>query len=334
MTFPAMRLALAILMLVSCAVHLGAVDPAELDRMLATTGLAGEMHGVIADSNLFAFTYRNPRDFFDFVQISLVARDPAVIRQLTALGRHDRVRVNGSFVPNPSGQRHLLVTSVELLQEFAPPMAVPVFEREASLPRDLMNKSKERFLVHIADSGSGVLVVEYQDAVVPVFVQNKALLQGLFRGDVVELKFAVQPYPQAPAHLNLRESEPDPLKVVDSIREKHGKPASMEGDLVLFPRSPQIRFNVFALLETLPDNLSRQYTLTNLEDDAVFTKIREKLQAAWDRHQAAGDYENGRNKLVSRKVRVRVTGVFSQTDAGQANPQILIASPDDIQIRD
>jgi hypothetical protein len=235
-------------------------------------------------------------------------------------------------MPNPSGQRHIQVTSVELVKAFAPPMEIPPYHRDARLPEDLAQKDKERFIVHVANADTGVFVVEYRDAIVPVYVRNAALLEGLYRNDVVELKFHVQSHPSAPSHLNLNEGGPEPLRVVDSIREKHGKRASLEGALVMFPQSPQIKFNVFALLENLPDGLNRQYTLTNFEDQSVFTGIREKLQAAWD-NEAGRHYENGRNKLVSRTIRVRVNGVFNQIDPAQANPQILVTTPDDIQIR-
>jgi hypothetical protein len=263
--------------------------------------------------------------------MSLVARDDQIAAQLAGFRRHDRVRVKGKFMSNPSGQRHILVSSVEMVKPFAPEIELPPYHRDATLPKDLENKNTERFLVHIANADTGVFVVEYKDAIVPVYVQNSGLLKGLYRGDVVELKFHIQDHPTAPSHLNLNESDAQPLRVVDSIRAKHGTPASLEGALVMFPQSPQIRFNVFAVLEQLPNGLTRQYTLANLDDAATFTKIREKLQSAWD-VQSPPDYENGRNKLVSKKLRVRVNGVINEVDPAQANPQVLVASPDDIRV--
>ncbi|MGZ3706939.1 MAG: hypothetical protein ACXVA8_13000, partial [Bdellovibrionota bacterium] len=109
----------------------------------------------------------------------------------------------------------------------------------------------------------------------------------------------------------------------------HGKPAALDGELVLFPKSPEIIFNVFALLQHLDNGLTRQYTLVNFDDPALFKKIREKLQAEWDKFPA---YVNGRNKLVSTKVRVRAKGTFNEIDPGQANPQILLKSVDDVEL--
>ena len=68
----------------------------------------------------------------------------------------------------------------------------------------------------------------------------------------------------------------------------------------------------------------------NFDNPDVFTAIRTKLQAAWDKSGSA--YVNGRNKLVSTKVRVRATGTFNEVDPSQANPQILLNSADSVQV--
>jgi len=57
---------------------------------------------------------------------------------------------------------------------------------------------------------------------------------------------------------------------LDSIMALHGQPASVEGELVLFPKSPQVKFNVFAVLQPLPGNLRRQFTLANFESTDAF----------------------------------------------------------------
>jgi hypothetical protein len=109
----------------------------------------------------------------------------------------------------------------------------------------------------------------------------------------------------------------------------HGKPADLEGALVLFPQSPQVRFNVFAVLQELPGGLKRQFTLADFTSPAVFADIRAKLQAAWDAAPAA---VSGRNKLVSQSVRVRVKGTFNEVDTSQANVQILLDGPEAIDV--
>jgi superoxide dismutase len=100
----------------------------------------------------------------------------------------------------------------------------------------------------------------------------------------------------------------------------------------MFPKSPEIIFNVFAVLQEKTKGFNRQFTIVNFEDMEAFKAAREKLQKAWDAHP--NDYVNGRNKLVSTKVRVRVKGIYNQVSVNQANPQVLIKSADDITIID
>jgi hypothetical protein len=99
----------------------------------------------------------------------------------------------------------------------------------------------------------------------------------------------------------------------------------------MFPKSPQVIFNVFAVLQELPGGMQRQYTLVNFDSPEKFTAIRTKLQDAWD---AGGPdaAKSGRNKLISTKVRVRVTGTFNEIDPNQANAQIVLDSADSVQI--
>ena len=326
------RTALVAMALLCTGVRGGAIDIAEIEKLLTTGGVVVEIHGAVPTLGLFAVTYRRPGTFFDFEQLSLVARDPAIVARLNDLKRHDRIRIKGRLLPNPSPQPHILAESIELVQKYVPAVAAGSYEYGSDLPRDLLSKTSASFLVHIAQPDEGILVVEYHDAVIPVFVTNKMLLGKLSRNDVIHMRFRVQERPGRPLHLTVNEDGPDPLRVLESIAARHGRPADMEGALVLFPKSPQIVSNVFALLEELPGGLTRQYTLVNLQSDARFAEIRATLQAAWDRHAAAGDFVNGRNKLVSLKVRVRARGTFNQTDTGQANPQILLDSADAITI--
>ncbi|MES2964955.1 MAG: hypothetical protein V4760_13780, partial [Bdellovibrionota bacterium] len=110
----------------------------------------------------------------------------------------------------------------------------------------------------------------------------------------------------------------------------HGKPAAVEGALIMFPQSPEIIFNVFAVEDASVPGIKRQFTLLNQDDPKVFKEIREKLQAAWDLHPGAS--VNARNKLKSNKIRVSVKGTFQVIDANQANAQVLLKSANDIVI--
>lgn len=327
---PLLPAILSLGLLLSACAH--AVDIREVERKLTTTGAEGWVHGSSPSQGLYVFTYRNPKDFFDFIEMSLVATKPEIQKQLEALGRHDQVRIKGEFLDNPSPQKHIDVASVEVIKKFVTPYPVPAYEHEARVPDELLNKTSATFLVHAVHQDGHILVVEYKDTVLPIWVRNGELTKNLFRGDVVQLSFSIQSHPSQPTHLRIDEAAPQAVQLVESIRAKHGKPGTVEGKLVLFPKSPEIMFNVFAVLEELPSGLTRQYTLVNFDNPDTFTKIRAKLQAAWDKYPGA--YTNGRNKLLSSRVRVKATGTFNEIDPNQANPQILLSSPDSVEILD
>lgn len=314
----------------SCSTTTYAVDLKDVERQLNTTGAVGWIHGAVADQNMYVFTYRNPTNFFDYVEMSLVTTDPATLKQLSTFDRHDKVNVKGVFLDNPSPQKHIKIASIALVQKYQNSYPVDPYEHEAKIPDDLLHKDQANFLVHAVGGDGHILVVEYRDAVIPIYVVNADLTKNLFRNDVVQIKFLFQDYPDRPVHLAVNESATDPLKVLDSIQAKNGKPATLEGALILFPKSPEIAFNVFAVQEELNDGLKRQYTLVNFDNPDTFQKLRDLLQKAWDKYP--GEYVNGRNKLVSKRLRVKATGTFNEVDPSQANPQILLNSVDSIEI--
>lgn len=320
--------------LAPCAILLAAACapiPVNLERALnAGRTVEGEIHGAYPDLDLYVFTYRDPQNFFDFVEVSLLAATPEVDAKLKGLRRHDRVRIEGAVADNRSQQMHVEVRSLDVVREYEPSPAIPRYEHQASIPDDLRGKDRELFLVHAVNADGAVLVVEHADVVLPVYVRRPELTRDLARNDVVRLHYEIRTRPDRPVHLELRDVE-RPVEIVDSITALHGQPATLEGPLVLFPLSPQVIFNVFAVLQELPGNARRQFTLVNFDDPATFAAIRDKLQAAWD---AAGPDAavSGRNKLVSTKVRVRVSGTFNQIDPNQANAQIVLAGPDSLEI--
>lgn len=301
-------------------------------EIVAGNAIEGEIHGAYPELQLYVFTYRNPENFFEFVEVSLIAATPEVGRQLAELRRHDRVRITGALADNRSNQPHVEVASLEVVRKYAASPAVPAHDYTASIPRDLEDKDNELFLVHAVNAGGTVLVVEHGDIVLPVYVTRPELTRELARNDVVRLHYEIRSRPDRPVHLQLKDIE-SPVEVVDSVMALHGKPASVEGALVLFPRSPQVRFNVFAVLQELPGGLQRQFTLVHFDDQETFAAIRQKAQAAWD---AAGPESavSGRNKLISTKVRVRASGAYNEIDPNQANAQIVLASADALEILD
>ena len=305
----------------------------EVKAQLSGTGLEGEVHAIRADEALFVFTLRNPANFFEFVHFSLVPKTNRVREQLIALNRHDRVRLFGEVMENKSPQVHVEVSKVEMVRAYDPGMPIPPYEYEvtlpADLPRDEAGNGDALFLVHAIHGDGKILVVEYKDAVIPIFVPNGEISKGLYRNDVIRLRYKIRNTPSEPTHLRLRTDVEKPLELVESALSKHGLPADLTGPLVLFPRSPQVNQNVFALHEVVQGGATRQYTLANFETPEAFKAIRLKCEAAWATDPE--NYTNGRNKLVHRKIRVHARGVFNVVDPNQANVQILLNSADDLE---
>ncbi len=310
------------------------VDLKEVERQLTTTGVSGWVHGSVDELGEVVFTYRTPGKFFDNIIMSLVTEDEQISAQLKALNRHDQIMITGKFLANPSPQKHILVSSVVMLKKYDSGYDSEPYDYNAEIPKELLGTTSGTFLVHTVAGDGHILVVEYKDAVIPVFVQNTTLTESLFRNDIIELNYKLQPFPETPTHLNLNEDLAEPLRVIESIKNLSNTRAEdyfTEGALIMFPQSPEIKFNVFAVQQDLSGGLKRQFTLVNFDNFDVFTKIRLALQEAWDRHP--GEYDNARNKLVSRKIRVRIkSGTISNDVPQQANPQILLNDLSDIEI--
>lgn len=299
-------------------------------QLTSASGVVGEIHGAYHELDLYVFTYRNPKDFFDFIEVSLIAGNSAVSSSLAGLHRHDRVRIKGQLLDNRSPQPHVELSELELVKRYESTPAMPAYTYSADIPADLRDKDSALFLVHNVGAGGRILVVEYKDVVLPIHVRRPELTQNLARNDVVRLSYEIRSDPAKPVHLRLQEDAPQPVEVVDSVMALHLKAAVVEGPLVLFPKSPQVAFNVFAVLQELPGGLRRQYTLANFESEKTFEEIRRKLQLAWDEHGSVA--VSGRNKLISTGVRVRATGKFNAIDPNQANVQIVLDGPDSVEV--
>ena len=201
---------------------------------------------------------------------------------------------------------------------------------------DLKNKNEFTGRVHAIGEKGKMLVMEYKDRIVPVFVtdaNSQAITATLYRGDLVKLKIRVRTEPEAPTHLSLANPSTLPagektVDLLESLVKSHGSPISKMGNLIKFPKSPQINSNIFALLVEDPEGTAIQYTLTNFDSPELFKQILDKCEKVWNDN--AANIENDRNKLVNRKLVVHAKGISNMVDAGQANPQILIQSIDDL----
>ena len=99
-----------------CCLSIGAmaVDVDQIEKDLKGPGVTGWIHGAVHDRGLYVFTYRNPKNFFDYIEMSLLTKDPQIQEKLTTLNRHDKILVKGVF-PNVSGFNLKLLLSLTLI---------------------------------------------------------------------------------------------------------------------------------------------------------------------------------------------------------------------------
>lgn len=305
-----------------------------LAKLLAQGRLPGRLHAVVPERSIYVFTYYpDPTNVFDFGNFPLKPANDAVAQRLAQINRHDAVSIKGAFIDNRAPIHHIRLDDFVLTKSYAADEVAPKYQRKTRIPDDLPEAGQaQRHLigkVHaVADDGR-ILVIEYGDAVVPVFVPSPRLTEGLFRNDKVRVGFILPQKPPRPQHLWLDTAQAKPLEVLERLSDRHGKPFEAEGALVRYPKSPQLTSEVYAVQVVDADNVSRDYTLLNL-DPAIFKAIRAKLAAAWKARPGQG--VDGRNKLVNQSIRVHAKGTFNLVARNQANAQILLASPDDLTI--
>ncbi len=304
------------------------VDMDCIEEQLKTTGIGGWVHASVKDQLVMVFTWRRPGNFFVNVQLPMVSEDPNIMKQLVELRRHDQIEIKGEFFKNEAPINHINVTDLKIVKKYEG--VDDVYEYDPQLPTTILNSSQLIGKVHIVANGGRVLVVEVGDRVYPVFNENPGLAQDLFRNDKIELNYQVQFLPMRPSHLMVDTESDEPIRVLERIEDGHGTEITLTGPLVMFPKSPQIKFNVFALRTEDADQVSRNFTIVNFEDIDLFFAIRDKLQATWDQYVASAQYD--RNKYVNRKILLKVTGTKNVVSPTQANPQVVPASIDDIEI--
>ncbi|NOT78965.1 MAG: hypothetical protein HOP07_08165 [Bacteriovoracaceae bacterium] len=313
----------------------GAIDLNDVENKLKTTGLTGEIHGANSDSSLFVLTVRDPNDFFTNMQIPLSTESDDVKTKLKDLKRHQYYTVKGAFFDNKAPIKHINVSSLDLARDYKSELDRAPYEYKTKI-EDL--KTKKEFIgrIHAMAEEGKVLVMEYGDQIVPIVVTEPAtqlLVKEYYRGDLVKVKIAVRNSPDAPLHVMLARQgtlnpQEKPIELIESLVRSHNLPIEKTGVLVKFPKSPQIMFNIYALLVEDPEGSTVQYTLVNFENPEVFKATREKLEKLWNDN--LGSEENNRNKLINRKVVIKARGISNMVDQGQANPQILINSVLDI----
>ena len=304
------------------------LDIANLSQELTSTGLLGRIHGAASDTQMFVMAVREPDNFFSHREFSLIPQDKAVQDTLNQLHRHDLVCVRGDLIANPSPQKHITLNSIQVLEPWTQPEVTPY--QRTGIPEELNEQTSLTGKVHAIGGDGKILVVGYKDAVLPIYVSATEYTQGLYRGDIIKLAYQIQQYPQKPVHLQLDTTAQQPLEVIDAIASWNGQPKTLTGNLVKFPQSPQLKFDVYAM-EVDTEGIERYFTLINFENMAEFENIRQKLAKIWDDHKATA--VSGRNMLINPEVQIEATGIANIVSPEQANPQILLDSAEQIQQR-
>ncbi len=306
-----------------------AVDMAALAAKIKDGSAILEVHGAVADAHLYVLTYRDPSDFFSFVNMSAYGNNSQVDQILFSLLRHDRVMVKGTLEYHNT-QPHVAIDRIDIVYVFAEGADFGKYQHTVKIPQALYGL--DHFIGKVHALAAPMIVVEYGDAILPLVVDkaHAQLLTGLGRGDKIDLYFKIANDPPAPTHLKLNTGVSSPLVVLESAMSEHGNTVEFKGSLVLYIKSPQVMFNVFAFTRDMGDGVTRDYTLVNFDDAKVFQAIRDKLQAMWDAQVATS--EIGRNKFINTKVRVTARGIVNYVDPSQANPQILLKSVADVQL--
>ncbi len=300
------------------------LDQAAMKQAVSHEGLRGMIHGANPATGAYVLTVRHPQDFFDSMEISLVPASPEVRQTLARLKRHDQVRVKGAFLNNPSPQPHLQVAEVILETPWQPStMASPSRKTlESNMPATLPSSGELVGIVHALLEEGRLLVVEAGQQVWPVVVTDPAWTRDLWRGDGIRMTYRTQGWPPEPTHLMLENRAETPLVVFERLQMVHQKPLTLTGALVLFPQSPIINRDVWAIEQTTPEGLTRYFTLVNFDDPDEFSKIDARLRRWWDAESATA--VSGRNKFINPKLLIQASGVANIESPNQANPQLTV----------
>ena len=199
------------------------------------------------------------------------------------------------------------------------------YKPKTDLPGTLVNKSREQFYIHATDNKGKILILEHGDTIVPMYIKNGTLTENLHRGDYVVLAYKISKSdnPKRPTHLVLDETAKEPVKVLDEVVKLHKQDMDVTGRLVMFPKSPTINNNVFAVevrSEKYPHLASRYFTIVPKDfKPESFKAFRDKFHAEWDKDN---QIFKGRNKYIHLNLKVNVKGIGNVVSKNQANAQI------------
>jgi hypothetical protein len=291
--------------------------------LAAPAGLAGTIHGFpTADHGTTAvMSVRADNDFFNARQINLISQNESVSELLNTLKRNDGACIRGTIVPLGTEQIHVNVSEIAVLDlQNDPYPDLPPYEYRGPTAESLPPGGKLVARMHA--SAPGMLLVEVVDRVMPLVVRNPASIPAdLYRFDTVEFSYDKAQSPGSPVHLVLNESLNPPIKITDSIRAQNGKQTRVVGYLALFPRSPLISRDTYAI-NVDQNGIQTSYTLVNFDNPEIFEKLQRALEQAWK--SDTSKISRGRNYFLNGRVSVAIKGKLNMVSPSQANPQIIV----------
>jgi hypothetical protein len=299
-----------------------------LIEALSNQGIQGWIHGSLPEQGLFVFTWRNPENFFENIQLPIQSEDEQWLESLSQLNRHDRVMIKGELMAPGAPLPHIKITHLEVTQPYQGPAQEMGHTKELGpLPPEILQGNEIVAQVHISVDGGRVIVIEKEGRMIPVFNRRPDLARQLYRNDKIFLKYIVRQAPNHPVHLEVDITRSNPIEVVSQIACRHGQSIELSGELVMFPQSPQINRNIFALRTRDPEGIIQNYTFitANLHTEQGiqdFIEINNYLQNEWDRQSDFAVYDG--NKYINPRLRVRAKGLKNLTSPFQANPQIIV----------
>ena len=307
---------------------------AEVIAAAEKQGVYGLIHGADHERRMYVLSWSHPKNFFNRYNLVMAPNSRELAAQFKTLNRGDRIFVQGDVRLN-KGQGHILVNKMDIKKRYVPKAdhSAGEFTRMTKLPGDLATKTREVFYVHATHGDNSLLVLEHGDTMVPMIVKKTDLVKDIYRGDYVELAFKIDESsdnPYRPNHLTLDHNADRPVRVLDAVLDLHDKEISLEGRLVMFPKSPTINRNIFAIEVPYIGKPARYFTIlpSSFEGDN-FKNLLAKLQSHWDANPQK--IFKGRNKYIHLELECKAKGKGNVVSPNQANPQIF-TKIDDLHI--
>ena len=180
------------------------------------------VHGAIPSGNIYVF---GEGGFY----YSAYTRNPALAETFKTLKRNDGLTITANYTRTGSAQPHINVS--ELTRNFE---SDSTFKHQFDYSRfDGLESVTLLGSVHAVAGDGEVLVFNYEDIVIPVFV-DEALheeVSALWKFDKVLLDLSIQRIPGRPLHFYTRDDSDDAIRLVDAITDCDGVTTDLIGNI-------------------------------------------------------------------------------------------------------